>query len=646
MSANGCESSSSNSGYSMAARYNGRPQSRWSVRCEKETPRPVYLQVDRDNPCALYDLSLDIYDLEKKKAYLLECILRAKHELQAQYEQVLSSSVLPDLTKRRRSHIVNPTVLHNLLYLCSPYNPEFKKRVGLSYVVWRKLICDPLAWHLEQRESDHPSACKHQLIPELRIFRFYLILKGESHQSLSDLTDQHTTIVTRDFDLILKLACRLSDYIVRPPLPDSSEYANLRGKVDFRWVTNAILSADGTRTFHNRPSKHHIIESQFYSYFKRHGSHTTFFTDCLGRCRAIIGPVGLKTSETAMIALSPLYKWSDGFQFLLQLGDVVLFDGGLADTHLTGFAPKYRGKATITAWWKRITKNWDRLSQTEQATVQAKYDQDMKRARLRDRHITKARYIVEHFFMRLQAQFPLIKTFKQGEIMKLDKIIRVCSMYMNFIIDTDAPMRRHTSCCDEFRCLYCTYLKDNPDWFKLSNRPEWLQLLDQWKALIDGRLVTQTNQPPHGPPPSPAVTDSVGTSEQQPPVSSAEDSLRYDDSTSLGTFATSLSDPDLDGQYGSVLVQMDDAGNSIHESDDEDVIYYEDDQEESSYGDDSWLVSSKETSEWVPTDPRNLATMSPGTRRAYDENWMRNRDRLLDEGRLDALMAHDEQRYD
>lgn len=379
----------------------------------------------------------------------------------------LTTGVLPeDSLKRNLSKkFINPIVLENLRYICSSRNPRFSKRVGMSYPVWKKFVCEPLVYLLRQSEY-HTSG--HTLPHEYRVFRYYLRLRGEKVLALADLTDQDPSTVTRDFRKCLELAETLVNHWVRPLTPGTIEYTQHVGKCAFREFPGTVYSLDGTRVFHHRPTEDQRV--YYNGKYKRHGSHFIFGVDCVGVCRMIMGPAPLTIVEDELVRRTNLYRKTRNFSNLFEPGHHCVYDGGFQYTKIPFIIPKFRGKNK----WKKIIKDlvksemYRNCNPTQQGRLRLMwYKHHVLPAERRDKKLVHSRYIVEHYFSRLKGTFPVVDQYKLGSREDcLGSSVRVCTMYLNISIMTEKPMQTGFECAWDRRCMFCRNFRNRTDnWY-------------------------------------------------------------------------------------------------------------------------------------------------------------------------------------
>lgn len=269
------------------------------------------------NDCYIKGIDWSVYKSMDVKDQITLIDEQVSHllELKAELLRLQSPSTFTSRSSAPR-HSIPAYVLGGMFRMCSPNNVNFHKRMGITYPVWRKFVCDPLVARLKEKERFKRAI---PVLPhEFRVWRFWLRLRGESEAALADVTGQSVSTVSRDFVRILDEAIPLVDVWVKPFVPGSESYQQHRGVYGFRHNIHSVYAADGTRVFIPKP-----VRDEFMWYSDKYKSHAVIMIcacDSVGLGRWCLGPAPLSFPENFILKKSSLAYKTNGLKgYVLSL---------------------------------------------------------------------------------------------------------------------------------------------------------------------------------------------------------------------------------------------------------------------------------------------------------------------------------------
>lgn len=123
-----------------------------------------------------------------------------------------------------------------------------------------------------------------------------------------------------------------------------------------------------------------------------------------------------------------------------------------------------KGRQNTRRAFKRSAA-YKRMSVEEKRETRAGWKREDIPFESEDKLISWDRKIIEHYFSRLKGLFPVVRVFEGIHKKYLDRVYRVCMMYLNIIQVFLHPLRDVP--CDQLRrCYYCSHIhKQRDDWW-------------------------------------------------------------------------------------------------------------------------------------------------------------------------------------
>ena len=228
--------------------------------------------------------------------------------------EFLNIAIKADEIKKSRytrlGYKVTCDVIKSFSRTVSDRNRHFSKRCGLEFDTFMREVVVPLEMAVAAKRlaSDRKFSRRTQLEMKYRVFRTLCFLRNETPMTLTDISGQAPSTVSKDCERVVTLMAEtLTPKWVWMPKHDTPEYECLRGAGDFRKLDldHVPYSADATIIIIGAPTK---FQGTYY-----HGGkdkHCFLFVtavDGFGKTRCSIGPVRGRRSEIDLISSSGFF---------------------------------------------------------------------------------------------------------------------------------------------------------------------------------------------------------------------------------------------------------------------------------------------------------------------------------------------------